>query len=242
MNRWPLVLLHGWGAHAGVWGEVIARMNLDHQVIAPDIPGGDDSISSVDEVIDRLSATAPERCVVAGWSLGGQLALTWAHRHPQQVAKLILVSTTPRFVAAPDWSQGMDGAAFSGFAAAVSANPVEALRRFLMLATQGDVKAREVARKLEAALTTRPVADRSVLMHTLDWLRDTDLRATLSAIRQPALVVHGDRDRITPPAAGEYLARQLPDAHLEWMPGAAHAPFVSDPDGFSRRVAAFCHA
>lgn len=246
MSAIPLVLLHGWGAHAGVWGEVIARMALGHAVTAPDFPADEtaafDTACTIDHVIDELAAQAPEQCVVAGWSLGGQMALAWARRHPQQVAKLILVSTTPRFVAAPDWSHGMDGTAFSGFAGAVSANPAEALRRFLLLETQGDAQAREVARKLEAALATRPVADRSVLMHTLDWLRDTDLRATLSAIRQPALVVHGDRDRITPPAAGEYLARQLPDAHLEWMPGAAHAPFVSDPDGFSRRVAAFCHA
>ena len=242
MSQWPLVLLHGWGAHAGVWGEVIARMNLGHMVIAPDIPGEDDAIPALDEVIDRLAATVPERCVVAGWSLGGQLALAWARRHPQQVAKLILVSTTPRFVAAPDWSHGMDGTAFSGCSGVVSANPGEALRRFLLLETQGDAQARAVKRKLEAALATRPAAHRSVLMRTLDWLRDTDLRTTLSAISQPVLVVHGDRDRITPPGAGEYLARQLPDAHLEWMPGAAHAPFVSDPDGFSRRVAEFCDA
>ena len=38
MSAIPLVLLHGWGAHAGVWGEVIARMALGHAVTAPDFP------------------------------------------------------------------------------------------------------------------------------------------------------------------------------------------------------------
>lgn len=241
MSALPLVLLHGWGAHAGVWSEVIAHMDLGHAVIAPDIPGDADAASTMDAVIDRLAATAPERCVVAGWSLGGQIALSWAHRHPQQVAKLMLISTTPRFVAAPDWLHGMDMTAFKGFANAVSTNSVDALRRFLLLETQGDAQAREVARKLEAALATRPAADQSVLIHTLDWLRDTDLRPVLSSIRQPVLVVHGDRDRITPPDAGEYLARQLPDARLAWMHGNAHAPFISDPAAFSRLVTELCN-
>lgn len=241
MSALPLVLLHGWGAHAGVWSEVIARMDLGHAVIAPDVPGEGDDVDAMTAVIDRIAAAAPERCVVAGWSLGGQLALAWAHRHPRQVVKLVLIATTPRFVAAPDWPHGMDAAAFSGFAGEVAADPAAALQRFLLLQTQGDAQARAVARKLEAALAAGPAADHSVLMPMLGWLRDTDLRPVLSAIRQPALVLHGDRDRITASGAGEYLARQLPDARLEMIAGAAHAPFVSDPDTVSRRVTEFCN-
>ena len=241
MSASPLVLLHGWGAHAGVWGELIAHMELGHTVIAPDIPGHGDAAPAIDQVIDRIAATVPERCVIAGWSLGGQLALAWAHRHPQQVAKLILISTTPRFVAAPDWSHGMDVKAFNSFSDAVSTDPVAALRRFMLLETQGDMDAREVARKLEVVLASRAAADRVVLLHTLEWLRDTDLRPVLPGIRQPAWVIHGDRDRITLPGAAEYLVQQLPDARLAWMHGNAHAPFISDPAAFSRMITEFCN-
>ena len=239
MSALPLVLLHGWGAHAGIWGEVIAQMNLGQTVIAPDVPG--ETGLEPEEVVARIAAAAPERCVVAGWSLGGQLALAWARHQPQQVAKLILISSTPRFVAAPDWQHGMDAAAFTGFAAEVAADPAAALRRFILLETQGDVQARAVARKIEMALAGRPAAERSVLVRTLNWLRDTDLRQALSDIRQPALVLHGDRDRITPQGAGEYLARHLPDARLEMVRGAAHALFVSEPDAISRRFTEFCN-
>lgn len=244
MSRLPLVLLHGWGTHAGVWTDMISRLELDHAVIAADFPGDETEFATdctMDGVIDRLSAIAPERCVVAGWSLGGQLALAWARRHPQQLARLVLIASTPRFVSAPDWPHGMAATTLAGFAAELAADPAATLRRFLMLETQGDAAARAVARRLEAALAARPAADVAVLAWTLDWLRDNDLRAVLPGIQQPALVMHGDRDRITPLAAGEYLAQHLPRAKLEVFAGAAHVPFVSDAEAVCRLVTEFCH-
>ncbi len=241
MSALPLMLLHGWGAHAGVWSEVIGRMDLGHTVIAPDYPADRTVAGSINEVLDRLAGLVPEACVVAGWSLGGQLALQLGLRYPRRIRKLILVSTTPRFVAAPDWTCGMDKAVFSEFADALPANPGQALRRFLLLQTQGDAQARTVVRKLEILLSARPDPDEPALLQTLDWLRDTDLRAVLPEVAQPALVMHGDCDGITPLSAGEYLAAQLADARLECMAGAAHVPFVSDPDAFSRRFTEFCN-
>lgn len=241
MSALPLVLLHGWGAHAGVWSDVIARMDLGQVVMAPDYPAADGMDSSLNEVIDDLAASAPEQYVLAGWSLGGQLALQWALRYPRRVRKLILVATTPKFVAAPDWPHGMDEADFSDFAGLVANDPVQALRRFLLLETRGDAQARMVARRLEVLLGARPQPDGPLLLRTLDWLRDTDLREALPEITQPAMVVHGDGDHITPFAAGEFLVAQLPAARLERMLGSAHAPFVSDPEAFRRRIAGFCN-
>lgn len=241
MSALPLVLLHGWGAHAGVWSDVIARVDLGHTVIAPDYHAEIGADGSVNEVLDRLAGMVPEQCVVAGWSLGGQLALSWALRYPRRIRKLILIATTPKFVAAPDWAHGMNAEDFSRFAALVASDPAQALRRFLLLQTRGDTQVRAVARRLEAALDTRPPQREPILTRTLDWLRDTDLRPLLPDIVQPALIVHGDNDGIAPLAAGEYLAARLADARLERMSGAAHAPFVSDPDAFSRRIAEFCN-
>lgn len=242
MSALPLVLLHGWGTHAGVWSDLVARLELGHSVIAPDFPGdGAAQPCMVDDAIDRLAAIAPEHCMVAGWSLGGQLALAWALRHPQQVVRLGLIATTPRFVSAADWPHGMAAAAFAGFAAELAADPKATLRRFLMLETQGDAQARAVARRLDAALAARPAPAAEMLARTLEWLRDNDLRAALPQIRQPALVIHGDCDRITPLAAGRHLAQQLPHARLEVLGGAAHAPFVSDPQTVCRLITEFCH-
>lgn len=241
MSALPLVLLHGWGSHAGVWAGVIARLGLDHAVFAPDFPGDDKAAGAMDQVVDELAAVAPDRCAVAGWSMGGQLALVWARRHPQQVARLMLISATPRFISAPDWPCGMAPEVFAGFSASLTRDAAATLRRFLLLQAQGDAQSRTVARQLEAALALQPEPRSSVLMETLHWLQTTDLRATLPEIAQPTLVVHGDCDRIAPPAAGEYLAAHLPHARLALLAGAAHAPFVSDPDAVGRLITDFCN-
>ena len=55
-------------------------------------------------------------------------------------------------------------------------------------------------------------------------------------IQVPVLVVHGSHDRLAPPAAGEYLAAQLPQAHLLRLEGAGHAPFLSHAALFADAV------
>jgi pimeloyl-[acyl-carrier protein] methyl ester esterase len=240
-----LVLLHGWGAHNRVWDELAVRLdkdlNKDLTVIAADWPVHDAAPCSIERTVDQLAAAAPAQCLVAGWSLGGQLALAWARRYPQQVKRLILIAATPRFVSAADWSHGMAPEVFAEFSASLARDAAATLRRFLLLQTQGDAQVRKVARQLEAALVLQAQPDSRVLIETLCWLETSDLRATLPEITQPTLVIHGERDRITPPAAAEYLAAQLPHARLVLLGGAAHVPFMSDPDATCRLMTDFCN-
>jgi len=233
----PLVLLHGWGAHGGVWAELTALLGERFTVQAPDIDGG----GSFDEAVDQLAAAAPARCVVGGWSLGGQLALSWARRHPAQVERLVLLATTPKFVAAGDWLHGMAQAAFGSFVAAVEADADAALRRFRLLETRGDAQARTVIRRLERLLEVRSPAAAGGLLRMLDWLRDVDLRAQLPDIGQPVLVIHGDCDSLVPPAAADVLAARFPDVRSARIAGAAHVPFVSDPVRVSVLITEFCN-
>ncbi|MBX3650428.1 MAG: alpha/beta fold hydrolase [Burkholderiales bacterium] len=232
-----LVLLHGWGAHGGVWTDVSARLGDRIAVQAPDIDGN----GSLEDAVDRLAARAPTRCVVAGWSLGGQLALSWAHRHAAQVQGLILLATTPRFVAAPDWRHGMAAETFGEFAAMVDADAEAALRRFRLLETRGDFRARAVIRQLDRLLAARKTADAAVLARMLGWLRDTDLRVMLPAISQPAMVIHGDHDSVVTPPAADFLSARLPRAHVEHIGGAAHVPFVSAVERVCALMCRFCN-
>jgi pimeloyl-[acyl-carrier protein] methyl ester esterase len=236
-----LVLLHGWGAHHRVWDALGTRLGANLNVISPDLPGYDTAPCSIERTVDQLAAAAPAQCMVAGWSLGGQLALAWARRYPLQVQRLMLIAVTPRFVSATDWPQGMAPEVFAEFVTSLERDTAASLRRFLLLQTQGDTQARTVARELEAALALQAPPHSSMLVQTLRWLQTTDLRAMLPEITQPALVIHGDRDRIAPPAAAEYLAAQLPRARLALLAGAAHAPFFSAPDVVSNLMNDFCN-
>ncbi len=246
MTRKPaLVLVHGWGMHGGIWADLAACLVNMFDVSAPDLPGhGDAPGSAAGEfaaVVDGLAAHAPARCAVAGWSLGGQVALEWARRYPQQVSHLLLISTTPVFVTRADWPHGMAAALVRDFAGAIERDPAATLQRFLLLQAQGDVHARAVTRALQAALSAKAAPTSAILAQTLRWLEHNDLRANLSDIPQPVLVLHGGCDTITPPAAGAYLAQHLPRGRLAIIEDAAHAPFVSAADRVCALITDFCN-
>ncbi len=65
------------------------------------------------------------------------------------------------------------------------------------------------------------------LARDLELLRETDLRPLLAGITLPTLVIAGQYDRVTLPAASHALAASLPDARYVEIRRAAHAPFLS---------------
>jgi pimeloyl-[acyl-carrier protein] methyl ester esterase len=238
----PLVALHGWGADARVWPEELKKSD-GYQWHDVDLPGHSGAAGAATTcfaaALERIAAAAPSRCHVLGWSLGAQFALAWAQRHPRQVERLVLISATPRFVAGPDWPHGMPEATLRGFGAVLGREPDTAWQRFLMLQTQGDTQTKAVVRALRSALGARPPATPAVLRDALAWLRDNDLREACAAITRPCLVVHGSEDRIVPPAAGLWLAAQLPVARMHLAEGAAHAPFLSAPSAMRECIEDF---
>jgi len=98
-----------------------------------------------------------------------------------------------------------------------------------------------VAHKLRTALFTHPLPAQEILEAGLAILRSADLRAVLSEIQQPTLVIHGEQDAVTPCAAGEALAQALPDARFHQIAGAGHAPFLTAPDAVATLLHEFLH-
>lgn len=238
-----VVLLHGWGIDSGIWSELIRILAPRYRVHALDLPGygasaACDSIA-LETLARQAARSAPRRCAVCGWSLGGQIALAWARRAPRQVTRLALIATTPCFARRDDWPHAVAAKTLREFAQALTADYDGTLKRFLALQTWGDAQAEEVARRLRETVFAHGRPPAAVLQQGLQILVGTDLRPQLPAIMQPALVVHGDRDRLTPRAAGEYLSRMLPHARLAVVHGAGHALFVSNPKGVGALLAEF---
>jgi len=195
----------------------------------------------LDSIVDELSAQFSEPIAVCGWSLGGQIAVRWAMRKPQQVSRLVLVASTPCFVRQTDWPCAMAVETLAEFAAALQQNYALTLRRFLALQVRGSEQERELLAALRGALFSRGEPDLAALQSGLEILRDCDLRDTLPNVKQPALVMAGERDTLTPPQASQYMASRMPNARLATINGAAHAPFLSHPDEFIKYLVSFLH-
>jgi len=241
----PLLLIHGWGMHAGVWEDTAQNLASDFRVHCVDLPGYGLSkatgATSLDAIVDALSSTFAEPVTVCGWSLGGQIALRWAAREPDRVRRLILVASTPSFTRHADWDFGLESEVLKQFAADLEQNYAATLRRFIALQLRGSENERELLTKLRERLFSRGEPDIGALRAGLDILRDADLRAELPAIRQRTLVIAGERDKLTPPAASSWLAQTMPAAKLQIIAGAAHAPFLSHPDQFAQQLKSFLH-
>lgn len=233
-----VVLLHGWGSGAAVWNDLASELAPRRSVHLPDLPGyGAAPVCAPytpERIVAGLARGAPRRCDVVGWSLGAQVALAWAQRVPRQVMRLALIAATPCFTQRADWQHAIAPQTLARFADGLAANRAGMLRRFISLEAQGDAKAKQVARRLREAHAASDGPVPEALAAGLRILFETDLRGALGSILQPVLVIHGDRDSVAPVAAGEYLSRCLPNARLLVLPGAGHAPFISQP----RKVAA----
>ena len=235
----PLVMLHGWAMHGGLFASLVPALARRYQVAVVDLPGHGFSATvepyTIDAVVDALAqrfGRETQPLTVLGWSLGGMIAMRWARSHPARVSRLILVSTTPRFVAAADWPHAMAAATLARFGDELRAAYRPALLRFLALQVQGGDAGRAALAELRRAMFARGEPMEAAMAAALSLLASTDLRTEVGAIETPALIVSGDRDTLTPSGASRWLADALPDArHIE-INGAAHAPFLSHRAAF----------
>lgn len=239
-----LLLWHGWGMHPAAWDGFTAQLDRPSQT--PPLPGYATTPAlapyTLDALVDTLLEGQSAPVTLCGWSLGALLALHAAQRHPDKVARLILIGATPSFVQRADWAHGMTPQALAEFTEAVARDPATSLKRFIALFNQNDVNSRRLGRELAQALATAPLPSTATLVAGLDLLRDTDLRAQVLTIRQPTLLLHGAHDPLMPLAAAQWLAATLPQAQLAVLPDAGHAPFLSDAAGCAAWVTEFLHA
>jgi pimeloyl-[acyl-carrier protein] methyl ester esterase len=231
--RTGVVLLHGWGMNAAVWEGLPA--SLVGATIPIELPGHGfcplpETATDLAGWADACLEAAPERAVWLGWSLGGLVALVAALRAPERVAGLVLMTATPRFIQAPDWPAAMAGATLSQFHDGLLADPAGTLDRFLALQVRGSAAARETLRTLRRELAARPAPDPRALALGLDLLRDGDLRGRLGDLACPSLWLFGSHDTLVPAAVAPAVAALLPEARVEIIRGAAHAPFLSHPE------------
>ena len=245
----PLLLIHGWGMHGGMWISVAEQLAQHFKVYAVDLPGHGYSLTlsrqrerglnMLDAIVDQLALQFSEPLTVCGWSLGGQVALRWALRHPQQVERLVMVASTPCFVRLEDWKYALSVEILEDFAVNLQQNYALTLKRFLSLQMRGSEQERETLAILRDGLFSRGEPDLHALQDGLEILRSSDLRCDLPDLKQPMLVLAGERDTLIPHQASQYLASQTPNGRMEIIRGAAHAPFLSHPEIFTDLVMEF---
>ena len=94
----PLVLIHGWGMHSGVWQALVKRFSKQYMLYLVDLPGHGHSRPiepyHLHALADEVAEVIPGVSDVLGWSLGGLVAQRIALNQPDRIRRLIPVSYT----------------------------------------------------------------------------------------------------------------------------------------------------
>jgi 3-oxoadipate enol-lactonase len=239
----PLFLFHSLLSDRASFDAVAPRLAEAFRVIVPELPGFGRShavAGNLAAVADRMADLVREavhggEAIVLGNGYGGFVALQMASRHPGLATRLILADCGAAFS-----EPGRQ--AFRNMAAAVkekglSAITDVAMRRLFAPEFQAAHPALMRDRR-EAFLRT----DTNVFRAACDALASLDLRAEVSSVKVPVLVMVGEHDEATPPPMSHELASLLPDARLRIIPGCAHVPQLQSPQLFLEAIADFLPA
>ncbi len=238
----PLVLIHGWAMHCGLFGGLLDRLAERRTLHLVDLPGHGNSR-------DDASPLELESCVVAiaahtppapwlGWSMGGLFALHAAATRPALVGALVMLCSTPRFVRAHDWPHGMDTDVFRMFAMSLGSDYRGTLERFLALETLGCERAVTELRTLRAEAFAHGGPALSALVDGLRLLETCDLRESLPGLACPSLWIGARRDRLVDWRAVAAAVAMTSHAHNLRL-DSGHAPFLTHADALAAAVLEF---
>jgi pimeloyl-ACP methyl ester carboxylesterase len=226
----PLVLAAYFASNMDDWDPLIVDgLAADREVITFDYPGVGGSTgvtpSTVPELTDScfdfLRALGLTTVDFLGFSLGGMVAQQMAFEQPEMIRRMILSGTGPR---------GGENMTFTELSIDELADPVALLLKSFFTPSEASQRAgNEYLRRLGLRKTERvsPVTRTSAeiqLRAIREWgtIPARDRYAMLSAITQPALIVHGNKDVVVDPINAFILAERLPDATLLVLPDASH--------------------
>ncbi|MDO0934764.1 alpha/beta hydrolase [Streptomyces sp. DG2A-72] len=236
----PLVLVHGHPFDRTMWTPQTEAFSASRRVIAPDLRGYgaspvvpgltplSDFARDIEALLDELKV---REFVLAGLSMGGQIAMECYRLFGERIRGLVLADTFPAAETAAGkavrnemadrlLAEGMRGYAdevLEKMVAPYAAPQVKTHVHRMMTATPPE----------GAAAALRGRAERP------------DYRTLLTRVTVPTLVVVGADDEYTPVADAEAMHAALPDSTLKVVEGAAHMPNLERPTEFNEALREF---
>ncbi|MCW7942814.1 alpha/beta hydrolase [Streptomyces hygroscopicus] len=254
----PLVVLPGGPMRASAYLGDLGGLGERRQLVLLDLRGTGDSASPTDpatyrcdRLVDDVEALRAhlglERMDVLAHSAGGSLAMLYAARYPERVARLALITVTP-------WALGMPATAEDRLEAALlrkgepwfeAAFPV--FEEWLV--GKGDFDPVftpffygrwDAAAQAHDAAADEEFNDTATDVFGSDGAYDAPAtRAALAGLNAPVLVYAGELDGGPRPGLARRVTECVPHAEFVVQPGAGHYPWLDDPDGFAARVGGF---
>ncbi len=238
----PVILVHGFPLDHRVWAGQIDALAENYRMIAVDLPGfgqsraaGPFTIQSLAETLRGLAQQIDAiPCVVAGLSMGGYVILAWAKLCPTDIDGMILVDTKAdgdTAEARENRNRMIELAAASG-SSAIADDMLPKL-----IAPQTLSHQPQTVQTLRAMIEDQPA-------QTIQWalaaMRDReDLVDFLKSIADPALIIVGEHDKVTPPEGARRMQQSIQQAQLAIIPDCGHLPPIEKPRETAEAISSF---
>lgn len=228
----PVVLLHGVGGTHLSWPPELRRLGR-YRTFSIDLPGHGKSGSHGEQDITTYAQRVSEwmhsiklpRAVIIGHSMGGGIALEIAHKYPNRVIGLGLISTGARLTVNPGLLENsanpsayptvVDNIISWSFSQNASPRIVEIIRKRFLEERQ------------------------SVLSGDLQACNQFDITTHLPAISIPTIVICGENDRMTPHRLSQLLTSKMQKASLSIIPEAGHMVILENPSAVRGALISF---
>ncbi len=229
-----LVLLHGFASEKDAWIRFIRFIPKEYRVLAFDLPGHGGSSKRANETYDvdyivarlaeALDSAGETRFHIAGNSLGGMVALLYAHQNPDRVVSLGLFDAA-----------GVDPPQVSVFERMLEEgeNPLivdsrEDFDRLMALVFEDPPL---MPWPVGMVLTQRYI-ERAAFHEKMwqdIWTRRREVTGLLTQVDLPVFILWGEEDRILDPSSVEVFVRRLPRAEVHMMMETGHSPMIERP-------------
>ncbi|MEJ2528703.1 MAG: alpha/beta hydrolase, partial [Gammaproteobacteria bacterium] len=233
-NKVPIIFIHGFPFNSTMWAQQIKILKEQYYCVAYDVrgmgetPPGDGQFT-IEMFVDDLFAVSDgldlERPIVAGFSMGGYIALRAVEREPERFRALILADTK---------AEADDDAGRLKRANAISSINKDGVEQFV--SDFVPLAFSETARQnipetynlfLERAQTESPIGVKGCL---LAMAARTDTTNSLADIRIPTLLLVGEHDTLTPPEVMRQMQDRIGGSVIVHVPKAGHMAPVENPE------------
>ncbi len=239
----PVVFIHGFPFNHTMWEPQMKALPNSLRAIGYDVRGhGESDVGDghytieffVDDLIALLDHLVIEKAVLCGLSMGGYIALRAIERHPERVRALVLCDTKSE----ADTNEG------------------KIKRSATVRAIRSSGVAPFAAEFVKAVFAERTIAANPSIVENIKTVINgnsplgicgtaialaarTDTSESLSRINVPTLIMVGELDTLTPPAASRAMHDRIAGSELHIIPHAAHMSNLENPTEFNKHLIAF---
>lgn len=242
-NGLPIVLIHGFPFSHEMWEPQIAVLQKRFRVVAYDLRGHGESEAGdgqytleffVDDLIALLDFLKIQKAILCGLSIGGYIALRAVERNPERIGALILADTQAK----ADFNE-----AKLKRAAAIKSVKTNGVRAYAesfvkaVFAPQSLEERKDIVERIRHIIQSN--SSLGICGALLALVSRTDTTEALSAIKVPTMILVGEHDALTPPAASQEMHSRIANSEIHVIPNAAHMSNLENIEEFNRHVLNF---